>query len=294
VAKKDACAIIGFAPSTRSQAPWGNKNITLFGINEEFSFDFWKRKHPEEGEGNVLWFQLHSRESFTRKDNHNDPHHFEWLQSEVRFPIYMQQKWEDIPSSVAFPYDDINRLFDSWLKPVGASFDRYFTSTLAYLLGFAALEGFKRIELYGFDMAAGTEYLRQRPATSFLLGLLKGKGYDIVIPPNSKLLQGYGQYAYDDSMLGMRQEFEFNANKLASDVYEEMEQSNIKQGEVFALEDMVKLHSELKEELEKTRSDANKSAKNLMKLIGREEGLRNAIKIYDTYMNLEGDKSENQ
>jgi hypothetical protein len=204
----------------------------------------------------------------------------------------MQQKWDDIPSSVAFPYEEVNNLFDTWLKPLGASFDRYFTSTLAYLLGFAVLEGFEQIEVYGFDMSAGTEYLRQRPATSFLLGLLKGKGYDIVIPPNSKLLRGYGQYAYDDSMLGMRQEFEFNANKLASDIYAEMESSNLKQGEVFALEEIGKLHPELQEELIKTRSEANKTAKNLMKLIGREEGLRNAMKIYDTYMNLEGEKNE--
>ena len=57
---------------------------------------------------------------------------------------------------------------DSVRYPIEAAFGLGgpdFTSSAPYMIAMAMLEGVDRIEMYGFDMANGTEYQYQRQET---------------------------------------------------------------------------------------------------------------------------------
>jgi len=236
--KSKTIAIVGFAPPSRALAPWEDIDITIAGLNEEYKFDWFKRK-----EGNVVWFQLHPRESFTRENNTNDPNHWKWLQKEHPFPIIMQERYEDVPSSVRYPREKVFKEFGT-----------YFTSSLTYIMAWAYLEGYTRMELYGFNMASNTEYIIQRPNTHYFIGLLRGKGIDIYTHPESKLMQGYAEYAYDDLMLGFRQDLEMVRAINNPKMEEAVKQTNFLRGKANALMDAAQIYPELApkyEEVEK-------------------------------------------
>ena len=112
--------------------------------------------------------------------------HWAWLQEPHDFPIYMLEPFPEVPNCVLYPIDEV-------IANVGR---RYFTSSVAYLLGLALLEGFDRIELYGIEMASGTEYAYQKAGTEYLIGLAEGRGVEVCIPDNSNMLNS-ALYGYD-------------------------------------------------------------------------------------------------
>lgn len=57
-------------------------------------------------------------------------------------PVYMQQRWDVIPKSIAYPIDDVVRRFGN-----------YFTNSVSYMIIMAIMEGATEIGCYGVDMA---------------------------------------------------------------------------------------------------------------------------------------------
>lgn len=266
----DTLAIVGFAPSTRDRAPWDRQDITIAGLNEEYAFDWFKRK-----EGNLIWFQLHKRESFARPENHNDPNHLAWLKQKHPFPIFMQEKHKDIPSSIRFPIEKICK-----------EFGNYFSSTLAYLVAWAYIEGYKRVELYGFEMGSDSEYWGQRANAVYIIGKARGKGMDVYVPALSKLLTGV-RYAYDNNLVGARQDLEVNVTRVKHNRDEIQAEAEALQGQLFALQKIVKDHPE-EEESRKVAMEELKKRDNLIhQMKGRMEGLNVAIKMFDAFNNME-------
>lgn len=79
-----------------------------------------------------------------------------------------------------FPFDKARKFFDK----------DYLTSSAAYMIALALLDGAKEIGLYGFDMAVDdAEYFHQRPCMEAWLGLALGRGVKITIPPESPVLK---------------------------------------------------------------------------------------------------------
>ena len=78
-----------------------------------------------------------------------------------------------IPDHVSvFPFDKSEKLFGSL----------YLTSSPAMMLCLAMLRGFKRIELYGVDMAVDDfEYFWQRPCMEHWIGFARGKGHEVIL-----------------------------------------------------------------------------------------------------------------
>ena len=263
----DVMAVVGFAPVTRGKTPWNNPNIDVFGVNEEYGFDWWKQDEDKI----AGWFQLHKRESFMRPNNHNDPDHAKWLKKKHTFPIFMQEKHKDVPSSEALP-----------IKEITKEFGYYWSSTLAYAVGFAYVAGYKRIELYGFEMASDSEYWGQRANAAYIIGKARGKGMDVYVPPTSRLLTGI-RYAYENNLVGMRQDLEVNVTQVRNSKYKIESEAQSLQGEYYLLDELVKTYPELMEEKSKVSVELKKRD-NLMHLtLGREQGLSMAIKTFDTY-----------
>ena len=105
----DKVYICGMAPTVAQVPPDADEYAEIWKINEAYRLDnYYDRPIVA-----TRWFQLHQRWDFTRRQNRssmmtNIKDHWEWLRQEHDFPVYMQQVWDDIPSSVEFPLDDIN------------------------------------------------------------------------------------------------------------------------------------------------------------------------------------------
>jgi len=141
----------------------------------------------------TAWFQLHPKWSFTRGHSHN---HWEWLQEEHPFPIYMQQVFDDVPSSVKYPLREIQK---ELIHIVRGEFPikKIFSSTFDYAMALALKDGFERIELFGIEMLMEGEYVYQREAMSFWLGKADGMGVDVWMPEDCSLLV-QPLYAYEE------------------------------------------------------------------------------------------------
>ena len=186
----DEVAIVGFAPSTMEdvQFLFGKGNVEIWAINQLYMA--WPRICPinrMESRRNVTrWFQIHHRHSYDQSVQRDHSHH-EWMSKQTDFPIYMMEKQDDVLVSCAFPKD---QLLDK--------FRRYFTNSISWEIALAIYEGFKKIYIYGVDMAQDGEYMFERPSVEFFCGYAEGAGIELVIPEKSDLLKSAWLYPYED------------------------------------------------------------------------------------------------
>jgi hypothetical protein len=162
-----------------------------------------------------------------RKGN-RDEKHFNWLQEEHDFPIYTYadytgenvldglgdilndwlangrlpekayQKYYSlyqdiienpprIPNSVPYIFENLDSIFEL-LHRENRSDQVYMPSSISYMLAEAISEGFERIEMYGIEMAEGTEYKYQLRGTEALMMYAMGKGIEIYLSEHCKLM----------------------------------------------------------------------------------------------------------
>ena len=96
---KRTVAIVGFAISSCSLAPYGDERVEIWTLNEAHEQPWMKRADR--------WFQMHKRDFFEREENlFGKTEHLAWLKEEHDFPIYMQYVEEDVPASVRYPLDE--------------------------------------------------------------------------------------------------------------------------------------------------------------------------------------------
>jgi hypothetical protein len=76
----------------------------------------------------------------------------------------------------------------------GSRFLEMFADSFDYMMGYAIYRNVKRIQIFGFEMDMTTEWFYQRPTAYMLMGIAGGKGIEIFVPDESKLLmrQLYG------------------------------------------------------------------------------------------------------
>jgi hypothetical protein len=211
----DKVAIVGFAYTTRDLAPYDDPSYEIWGLNEEYIIGSLQTKDglPRWDR----WFQMHQRWDFTRLNNGQDPQHFEWLQaqrpeSEGGFPIYMQARWDDIPASVPLDLDKL--IAYSMGGPIGE--EGYYTNSIAIMIAQAVLWGFKRIELYGVEMASGTEWAYQKPCTEYHVGLARAHGAKVIFPETCQITKAK-IYGWEVGRMISRIEFEIRQNALAAE-----------------------------------------------------------------------------
>lgn len=135
--------IVGFAP-TWNQTPFEDQDAEVWALNEFYKL---MEKHP--GARADRWFEIHSRNSPSK----NTEEHIGWLK-QAPIPVYMWEHYDDIPSSVRFPKEEIV----NWLREKGFNGARYFTNSISWMIALALYEGFEEVHVYGVDMATDSEY----------------------------------------------------------------------------------------------------------------------------------------
>ena len=192
-------AIVGCA-ETKSQAPFGDQSWEIWGVNNLYlHIPRWTR-----------WFEIHSvmydeikKKWFRRMNPDLKKGTYEWSDNfrgqpvgdyiaglaKMDCPVYMQRHWDAVPGSQPYP-----------LKEVLARFPRqYFTNTISWMLALAIYEGFQEINVYGVDMAVGSEYHHQRPSCEYFLGIAEGMGLKVFIPDEADLLKTRFLYGFGES-----------------------------------------------------------------------------------------------
>lgn len=194
---RNKLAIVGFAEATRMMAPFDNDEYEIWGLNHLYPFiPRWDR-----------WFELH--DPGWMADNLKIWKEYdEWLRKEHPFPIYMHKHFDEYPSSVEFPLDELVKKYGS-----------YFTSSIALMLGLGIAMGFEQIEIYGVDMAHDSEWGIQRPCVEYWIGIARGLGIKVGLPSATALLSNEGIYGYNDAAVSREfREFETYLQEHIKDV----------------------------------------------------------------------------
>jgi hypothetical protein len=104
--------------------------------------------------------------------------------NENKIPYMTLKKHEKIPTSVAFPLEEM---------PL-----RYSESSIAYMIWYAYHLGATLIELYGVNMSNFDEYHEQLKSTDYWIGYARGKGVSVIVNEPTAVCKGYrGLYGYD-------------------------------------------------------------------------------------------------
>lgn len=174
-------AIVGSAPSSQNLAPFNSGEGEVWVLGPQ------ARYHKERGQAFTRIFEVHSN--------------FEWsgdsdyAQSLIKFdvPLIVNEGFPVIDENVKiFPLEMAAAILDTNGKP-------YLTSTIAYMIALAIIEGFDKISVYGVDLSVhDREYFHQRACTEAWLGLARGRGIEIFIPEQSSVMKSTFVYGVDD------------------------------------------------------------------------------------------------
>lgn len=199
IKEKERVCIIGTA-STKDMVPWGDKDAEFWGVNNLYGVDL-KGQHYDR------WFEIHNiwQDPRTNKMLRRNSEEFrgqpvaEYMQglANIGCSVYMQKHWVGLISmSIPYPLDDIVNFFHA--KGLSLDLCRYLTNTISYEIVLAIYLGFKEIQIWGVDMAAGTEYQNQRPSCEFWLGVAAGMGIKVYLPQQADLLKTRFLYGFEE------------------------------------------------------------------------------------------------
>jgi len=164
-------ALIGGEPATVQHAPWHDP-----------SWEIWAHTSVNRMCRRVdRWFELHPPHVFraeaTKGAKHGRQDWYGWLKG-LKEPVYMQEHYPEIPTSVRYP-----------VERVLTEFPRYLSSTVAWMIALAITEGVHTIGLWGIHFQTGSEYAEQRAGAEFWLGVALGRGIQIKIPEACPILK---------------------------------------------------------------------------------------------------------
>jgi hypothetical protein len=219
ITKKKVC-IMGFAPHW-TQTPFDNPDYEIWTLNEAYKlFTTIPNGRADR------WFEIHSPDSPSK----NTPEHTKFL-TECKVPIYMQEHYDDIPSSVAYPRKEIKEYFNQqFIVDEGGSSFTEFSNSISWMVALAIYEGFETIMITGVDMAQTDEYAWQRSSCSFFIGYAAGKGIKIIIPQTSELCKFPQDYGFETDnqarikMKSRKTELKKRKNALIAEIQKMQEQ----------------------------------------------------------------------
>jgi hypothetical protein len=174
---KRRIALVGTAPSSCMDAPYDDESweIWTLGCN------------VETGKRITKLFELHTQDVLEEAGS--------WKELKP----YLEKMGKDtilghanplLPDATPFPKQEIIDLLGN-----------YFTSSIAWMIGYAILQKPDAIGLWGIDMMGEEEYLNQRACCEYLLGIARGMNITLVKAPESPLLRSERLYAFEHTAL---------------------------------------------------------------------------------------------
>lgn len=200
-------AIVGFTP-TRTQAPFADRDFEIWALNALY-------KYPDVPRAS-RWFDLHALDII--------PPDRLAAYAGMPCPVFLQDKTPKVPNSVKFPAEKLRSRFGG-----------YWTNSISWMVGLALLEGFTEIHIYGVDMAQDTEYRHQRNNLEYFLGMARGMGVTVYVPPTSDLLMATHEYGYGSDG-GLRRKLKERREELAKRVQGLEQQTGKMQQEKLVLD----------------------------------------------------------
>ena len=175
-------AILGYAPNVRF-APWNDPTWELWGLNDQP----WTMPRID------VLFEIHYPDVIKAEG------HWERL-GKLDIPVYMQQKFEEIPRSVAYPLAEVAKRYTlaGCEKP-------YLNCSAAYMLPIAidSEPTPSEIALFGVNMEQDTEFSHQRPGAEFWIGVAVGRGIKVSVQSTSDLMKVRYLYGFEDEPLSV-------------------------------------------------------------------------------------------
>jgi len=170
--------LVGFGGNFK----WANDmpdDVEIWGLNEVHKniirWDRWFQIHPRN------WHAESAAEKGWRTDEWGRAPGHELFLNSCGVPVYMRDVDPAIPTSVRYPFEAVTEAFGRDFTERGKR--PYLTSTPAYMIALALLEGVDELLLSGINLAIDTEYWHQRPCFEYYLGIAKGRGVKITFPP---------------------------------------------------------------------------------------------------------------
>lgn len=201
--------------------------------------------------------QLHKPVVWRSSQNRNDSKHYDWLRS-TSIPVLMQEHFEDVPSSIKFPLDEIMKEF--------AGAEKYFTTTVGFALAYAIYKKYKRIEVYGVEMETNTEYSHQRPCVAYWCGVAYGRGIEVDF--HSRMFFQSPLYGYDGDITIRLEVFEKRAKSMAEEAKTVLKEYRKSKGEAI-------------QAVEEFRADFKSGWGKLEKVVNRQAELAHSFNMLD-------------
>lgn len=120
-------------------------------------------------------FDLHPKLMWHDTRKPQWPTYPDWL-AKCRYPVYMQEKYPEVPQSVRYPYE---RIFAEFREHCGNQTD--------YMVALALSEGVTHLGFYGVHYDCETERYDQLLTMKYWLGFAEGRGVQLVIPKGNPL-----------------------------------------------------------------------------------------------------------
>lgn len=189
-----------------------SRKVAIFGthqpslVDAPWTDDSWERWGHATGRNWYsrqmdLYFDLHPKACWTRggKKGHDYPL---WLKRQTT-PIYMQQRYSEVPASMEYPKRRILQEFGG-ARP-------YFTNHVAWMLALAFTENVTTIGLFGINYAIQSEYLMQRASCEYWIGRAQERGIHVILPEQCTLLREpgllYGYESHDEETGIIKREY---------------------------------------------------------------------------------------
>ena len=210
--------LIGSAPSSIRLAPYSNPDWAMCGCSPGV---YGVAPRAE------AWVELHRYEP---GQTWFSPEYCQFLR-DFSGPVWMAEPRKEVPNSVELPLEDLIVKYSPY----------FFTSSLSYMLAMGIEAGFKRIGLYGVDMAAASEYKDQRLGCQFFALIAKANGIEVGVPPESDLFRPAPLYGVSEvthariKFLSRRRELESRVNQALAAQQQAKDESLYLRG---ALEDL--------------------------------------------------------
>ena len=177
-------AIYGSHEASLVDAPWDDDSWEHWG---HASSRAWYRRELDR------YFDLHPRACWSRGGKKTSLYP-KWLKRNT-VPIYMQDKFDEIPASIRYPKGRVLTEFSF------AHHRHHFRNQVAWMVALALIEGVDTIGLWGIEYGTRSEYQIQRGSCEYWLGLLDGRGVKVVLPEQCTLLNDprrlYGYESHD-------------------------------------------------------------------------------------------------